>query len=67
MREELSLTLRRGLLLPYPARAVNNSTRSQASFSFLEVERIKIAWPKDTWEEMVGASTSAVRTSNTVS
>lgn len=34
--------------------AVNNSARSRAPFSFLEVELIKIAWPKVTGEEVAG-------------
>lgn len=33
---------------------MNNSAWSQAPFSFLEVKFIKIAWPKDTGEEMAG-------------
>lgn len=46
INEELLLTLRRGFLLHYPSGAVNNSTCSWAPFSFLEVELIKIAWPR---------------------
>lgn len=34
---------------------MNNSTHSWAPFSFLEVELIKIAWPKDTGEELTGS------------
>ena len=36
---------------------------SQAPLSFFEVELIKIAWPKDTREEMAGSLLRAVRIS----
>jgi hypothetical protein len=54
INEWLSLTLKKGIPLPSWVGAVNNSIWSQAPFSLLEVELIKIAWVKGTGEEIAG-------------